>query len=152
MGWPVEPIIKKLWQLTASELWTSSLTLLWWLSLPPQVNIMFQGNQTNSLMPLEGIAPPVGNTTEENQASICAIDSYLTQLPPIIRDLTNHHQNLIKNIEVFHHQFKGAYEPKKCHINVTTSDDYKNKVLGLQIIHFTRQWVERSSNSSCHRS
>ncbi|KAM7416688.1 hypothetical protein PAMA_018648 [Pampus argenteus] len=104
-----------------------------------------------SLRPMKGITLPVGNTTEEIQASACAISDYLdNHLPAITRNLTLRHQDIIENTDAFHHQFKGlfsceqlgSHENTNCHRNGSITNNYDMKPIGLQIIYSVRKWVE----------
>ncbi|KAK5871138.1 hypothetical protein PBY51_004034 [Eleginops maclovinus] len=100
---------------------------------------------------LEGIT--FGNATEiENQTSICAIHDYLNyHLPTILNNLHKYPDSILKETKAFLSQFtiavKNSEEGKNvledCNRNVTTSDDYSMKRLGLRIISYTRRWLEQ---------
>lgn len=114
---------------------------------------MLNGDQnfkSNSSEPLkvEGITFPVGNNTwTEILDSVCVINGYFEKLPGIIRNLTVQHQDMIRNTAVFHKQFRAAAQSvgidlHGCHTDVERTDDFSMKLLGIQIIHYSKLWVK----------
>ncbi|KAM3611432.1 uncharacterized protein V6R79_018472 [Siganus canaliculatus] len=124
-----------------------------------KVTYMFEGKspETN-LQPPAKIRFPVQNTTKEIQCTICTIIHYFdSQVPAIIDDLVIEHQDMTSNINKFNTVFKAAVGgiqdscvfSKECQVNVTTSHDFAKKIIGLEIIHFARKWVEYFTNTTC---
>ncbi|CAK6966469.1 hypothetical protein F2P81_013967 [Scomber scombrus] len=107
---------------------------------------------SGSLQPIEGINVTMKcDDAEDIQASFCSISDYLNNhLPDIVKSLAlNHNEEIIKNTNVFYQHFNAVLrrmvmsQQTRCyHRNVTTSDDYERKVIGLKILYFTRRWVK----------
>ncbi|KAK1893132.1 putative FNIP repeat-containing protein R636 [Dissostichus eleginoides] len=103
----------------------------------------------NLTLPLEGIT--LGNATEMENQTICAIHDYLNHhLPPIVKNLSMDQNSILKGTTTFLSQFTAAVNKsregedvlKHCHRNITTSDHFIMKRLGLSIIYYTRRWFE----------
>lgn len=105
-----------------------------------------QGN--NNLRPVEGITLPVGNTTNEIQASVCAINDYLeNHLPHIVKNLYANYSKITRNLQIFRNQLKGVAREhfkvdNSCKREVPAQDGYSMKGYGFRIIHFTKKWTE----------
>lgn len=117
---------------------------------------------SNSLQPIDGITLNVGNTTEEIQASVCAISDYLNvHLKAIVNSLTQHQNHIIRNISMFHSVLEGVVNPlldgpknttsiPKCSPRkLPTLYDYEKKETGLKIIYFTKKWVKSFIHTKC---
>lgn len=117
-----------------------------------QINLTFNGTPPRGLEPLEGITLPVGNDRMKIQASVCAINDYLqNHIVQILCNLTQQCQGLVRDIRAFSTQFSVVFQTTatlQCHRQITAGHNYELKEIGLQIINFTRQWVESFTNTT----
>lgn len=111
----------------------------------------------------EGIKWPVTNSSSSNrgqdvQRSVCAIADYLgNHMPQIIATFENDpRDNLTAKIRDFKTTFKAAAEsaqlstdPPYCERRNVTQYDFQKKRAGLEILHYSRRWVEEFTNSTC---
>ncbi|XP_078809161.1 uncharacterized protein LOC144994590 [Oryzias latipes] len=107
-------------------------------------------HKKNHPEPLEGLTFPLGNTTDEIQSSVCAINDYLkNHLPPIFKNLHANYSKILRNIQEFGKQLEDvAREHLKidnqqpCEREVPALDCYSMKHYGYRIISFTRKWTK----------
>lgn len=109
--------------------------------------------------PPEGISWPAKNSSQDIQNSTCAIIYYFNcHILNITKNLIeNPRETLNTKLKAFKRNFEAAARQTHFH-NCTqhcrqrempVSDDYAKKVLGLQILHFSRIWVEHFANDTC---
>lgn len=122
---------------------------------------MFDGHlptkfKTNMSQPRGGIVLPDRNNSGEVLTFMSTITDCLDNvLPAIITNLTQQHyqQHIINNITLFLNEFKEVHPinrgqnistvPIRCPTQIKAYDDYRKKEIGLRIIYYAKQWVER---------
>lgn len=112
----------------------------------------------------EGIKWPVANSSSSSnrsqdvQQSVCAIADYLgNHMPQIIGTFKKDpHDNLTAKISLFNSTFKAAAknaklrtDPPYCERRRIAQYDFQKKRAGLEILYYSRRWVEDFTNSTC---
>lgn len=115
-------------------------------------------NPPQMQLPPEGISWPAKNSTEDIQNSTCAIIYYFNcHMLNITTELIQHPpETLTTKLQGFKENFKEAASdfhncPQDCgQREMTPLGHHAKKVLGLEILHFSRKWVEHFTNEKCY--
>lgn len=145
----------------------SSLSLFISFSLPFSLQRDFMFTFGGPLIDIsesvpEGIKWPVTNSSSSNrsqdvQQSVCAIADYLSNhMPQIIGTFKKDPHDIMPKISAFNSTFKAAAvcaqlrtDPPYCEQRKLTLYDFQKKRAGLEILYYSRRWVEEFTNSTC---